>query len=142
MHVREEIMKTFRFVSMALIIVGLLGCAGGQRGKLPRVTNPTENELKQDWKNYTVYFRRNIAFVYKLKDNRKIVLDKRWAEIKTDEMMAKSKIYASTWVRKISGQNDEMYGYLVHRSADNANVKIIDANTVQLYYHYVRTTAR
>jgi hypothetical protein len=33
-----------------------------------------------------------------------------------------------------------MYGYLVHRSADRANVAIIDENTVRLYYHYIRTS--
>ena len=52
--------------------------------------------------------------------------------------MDKSKIMDSTWVKKILGQNDEMFGYLVHRYADTANVKIIDQNTVELFYHYFR----
>jgi len=120
-----------------LIMLSILGCAGGPQGKMPRIESPTASELKQDWNNYTVYYRPHIAFVYKLKDDRKIILDKRWEEVTTDSMMAESKITSSTWVKKILDQNDEMYGYLVHRSADRANVAIIDGNTVRLYYHYV-----
>ncbi|WP_297766490.1 hypothetical protein [uncultured Muriicola sp.] len=48
----------------------------------------------------------------------------------------------STWVKEIIGNNGEMLGYLVHRYEDLANVKIIDENTVQLYYHHVVTTGR
>ncbi len=128
------------YLFFALIMLSIFGCAGDPQGTMPRIESPTESELKQDWKNYTVYFRRNIAFVYKLKDDRKIILDKRWEAVTTDSMMAKSKISSSTWVKKILDQNDGMYGYLVHRSADRANVAIIDGNTVQLYYHYVRTS--
>jgi len=135
-------MKPFRFVGLALIIVSLLGCAGGQRGTLTRVASPTESELKQDWKNYEVYFRPSIALVYKTNDGKKIILDERWTRVTTEEIMAGIRINDSVWVKKIVGQNDRMFGYLVHRSADNTNVKIIDANTVQLYYHYVRTSGR
>ncbi len=135
-------MKPFRFVGLALIIVILLGCAGGQRGTLTLVKSPTESELKQDWKNYEVYFRPGIALVYKTKDGQKIILDERWIRVTTEEIMAGIRINDSVWVKKIVGQNDRMFGYLVHRSADNTNVKIIDANTVQLYYHYVRTSGR
>lgn len=123
-----------------LIFVGVLGCAGGARGGLPRVQNPTQSELRRDWHDYEVFYRSNIALIYKFRDNKKIILDDRWVEITSEDMMAKSGIWDITWVRKIIGLNDQVYGYLVHRTADTANVKIIDANTVQLYYHYVRTS--
>jgi hypothetical protein len=130
----------FAGIFLVLMMLSILACAGSPQGKMPRVESPTASELRQDWKNYTVYYRRNIAFVYKLKDDRKIILDERWEAVTTDSMMAKSKIASSTWVKKILDQTDGMYGYLVHRSADRANVAIIDGNTVQLYYHYVRTS--
>lgn len=60
----------------------------------------------------------------------------------TINMMAKSKIMSSTWVKEIIGNNDEIFGYLVQRSKGHANVKIIDENSVQLYYHHVRTSGR
>jgi len=131
--------KSFR-VYVVLIIASLLGCAGGTRGGLPLVKNPTESELKQNWNEYVVFFRKNLAFVYKLKDDKKIILDDRWVEISAGDVMAKSEIWDTALVRKIIGLNGQMYGYLVQRAADNANVKIINADTVQLYYHYVRTS--
>lgn len=136
----KKSIRYFACLIFVLLMLSLLGCAGGPRGKMPRVESPSEGELRQDWKKYSVYFRPNTALIYKLKDDRKIILDARWEEITTDSMMEKSKITSPTWVKKILGQNDEMYGYLVHRSADQANVAIIDSSTIRLYYHYVRTS--
>jgi len=136
----HKLSQYFARLFFVLIMLSIIGCAAGPKGQLPRIESPTESELKQDWKNYSVYSWRNIAFVYKLKDDRKIILDDRWEAVATDSMMAENEIRSSTWVKKILGQNNEMYGYLVHRSADRANVAIIDGNTVQLYYHYVRTS--
>ena len=124
---------------IVLVIFSLIGCAAGNRCILKRVQKPTENGLHQDWKEFTVYYRRNLAFVYKIKDDRKIILDNSWVKVSSEDMMAKSKILDSTWVKKIIGNNDEMFGYLVHRSADRTNVRIIDENTVQLNYFYVPT---
>ena len=127
-------------IFLALIILSSLGCAGGPRGKLKRVQQPTEAGLKQDWQNYTVYYRRNLAFIYKIKNDRKIILDNSWVEISSEDMMAKSKILSSTWVKGILGQNDELYGYLVHRFADYVYLGILDANTVELKYTYRQTS--
>ena len=127
---------------IVLIVFSLFGCAGETRGTLKRVQNPTENELRQDWKKYTVYYRRSLALVFKIKDDREIILDNSWIKVSSEDMMAKSEIKGSTWVKQIIGHNDEIFGYLVHLSTDLANVKIIDENTVQLYYHYVRTSGR
>jgi len=126
---------------MLVAFVSIVGCSGNY-GKLKRVQQPKETELKQDWQNYTVYYRRNLAFVYKIKNDQKIILDKRWVKISSEDMMANSKILDSTWVKEIIGNNGEMFGYLVHRYHDLANVKIIDENTVQLYYRYVSTSGR
>ena len=125
---------------IVLVILSLIGCASGTQRNLKRVQQPTETELKQDWQNYTVYYRRSLAFVYKIKNDQKMVLDNRWVKITSEDMMAKAKIWDSTWVREIIGNNGVMVGYLVHRNHDLANVKIIDEKTVQLYYNYRRTS--
>ena len=130
--------KFFRILGV-LLGASILGCAGGDRGKLPQTQSPTESELVQNWDDYTVYYRKNMAFIFKLKDDKRIVLDNQWVEIKTQEMMDDSKISSATWVKKILDQKNEMYGYLVQRDADQANVAVIDDNTVQLYYIYVAT---
>ena len=122
-----------------LTIFSLIGCAGGNRGILKGVQNPTEKELRQNWKQYTVYYRPHLALVFKIKDDRKIILGKFWVKVSSEDMIARSKILDSTWVKEIIGNNGEMFGYLVHRIEDRAHVKIIDENTVQLSYTYRRT---
>ena len=122
------------------IIMSLIACAGGNRGTLKRVQEPTEDGLRQDWKEYDVYYRLGLALIFKIKNDRKIILDKRWVKVTSEDMMTKNKILDPTWVREIGGNNGERLGYLVHRYADVANVKIIDENTVQLYYTYIRTS--
>jgi len=69
------------------------GCAGSPRGKMLIVQSPTEFELKENWGNYTVYYRPRLAFIYKLLDNREIILDNKWVPVSTGEMMAKSNFY-------------------------------------------------
>ena len=122
---------------IVLIILSLIGCASVTRGNLKRVQQPTETELEQAWEDYTVYSWPSIAIVYKINNDQKIILDRRWVEISSENMMAKSKIFESTWVKEIIGNSGEMFGYLVHRYHDLASVKIINENTVQLYYRYV-----
>ena len=122
-----------------LVIFILIGCAGGNYGTLKRVEKPTEDELRQDWKEYTVYYQRKLALVFKNKDDREITLNNSWVKILSEDMMAKSKIKGSTWVKEIIGNNDQMFGYLVHLSTDRTSVQIIDENTVQLNYFYVPT---
>ena len=127
---------------IVLVNFSLIGCAGGNRGILNTVQKPTENELSQDWKEYTVFSLRviqahNLALLYKIKDDRRIILDSRWIEVSSEDKLANSTVWQSARVNEIIGNNDEIFGYLVQRSADNASVKIIDQNTVQLYYHRI-----
>jgi hypothetical protein len=123
----------------ALTIFTLMGCAGGNRGILKVVQKPTEKELRQDWEQYTVYYRPYVAIVFKIKGYRKIILGKSWIKVSSEGMMAKSKILDSAWVKEIIGNNGEMFGYLVHRIEDMAHVNIIDESTVRVYYRYRRT---
>ena len=56
--------------------------------------------------------------------------------------MEQSQILSDRWVRKVIGQNDKLFGYMVHRSTDRASVRIIDENTIKLFYHFVPTSPR
>jgi hypothetical protein len=127
---------------LVMVNFSLIGCAGEDRGTLNIVEKPTESELQQDWKDYTVYYRRNLALVYKIKDDRKIILDSSWVNITSDEAMENSQIMDSAWVMEIIGQNSAMFGYLVQRNHDRANIKIIDQNTVQIFYHFHKDAGR
>ena len=123
-----------------LVTFSFLGCASGPRGELKRVEDPTEDELRQNWAEYTVYYRRNIALIYKIKNDSKIILDNGWIEVTSENMMNNTKIVDSAWVKEIIGENDKMFGYLVHRSSDQAYAGIVDENTVKLSYYFVRTS--
>ncbi len=118
--------------------IGVLSCVGGNRGKLTGTKSPTQSELMQNWDDYTVFYRRNRALIFKFEDDKKIVLDKQWVEITTGEMLAAGKNRNYNSVRKIIGQNDQIFGYLVHSSLDTANVRIVGADTVELFYFHYR----
>jgi len=138
-------------IVIALVLIfGITACAsgtGGTRGNLKRLKTNKEGELRKSWKDYTVYKRGRdatsfqkgfAAFVYKIKNDKKIILDDQWIEVTSDEMKAKAKILESTISAEILGHNQELYGYLVYRAADIASVRIVDEQTVQLNYRYNR----
>ena len=132
-----------KFVTCLLTVLAIfsfLGCANGPRGKLKRVQNPTEDGLRQNYNEYTVYYRRNLALIFKIKNDSKIVLDGSWIEVTSDNMMKNTRILSSTWVKEIIGENNKMFGYLVHRDEDNVYCGIVDENTVKISYYYVRTS--
>ena len=124
---------------VVLVNFSLIGCAGGNRGILNVVQKPTEDELLQDWKEYTIFHRRNQALVYKIKDDSKIILDNYWIEVRSENMLKESITAGSVWVTEIIGKNDKIFGYLVHRSSDRVYAGIVDENTVKLsYWQYNR----
>lgn len=125
---------------VVLVLFSFLGCASGPRGKMNRVENPTEAELRQNWKEYTVYYRRSLALIFQIKDDSKIELDGSWTEVTSDGMMEKTEIIDSTTVREILGTNDRKFGYLVQRYLDSAYAGIVDENTLKISYYYHKTS--
>ena len=125
-----------------LVLFGFIGCATEPRGKLNIVESPTEAELRQNWNEYTVYYRRSLALIFKNNDDSKIELDNRWVEVTSDGMMEKAGIFDSTTVREILGANDRKFGYLVQRYLDSAFVGIVDENTIRMSYYYHQTSGR
>ena len=121
---------------IVLVVFSFLGCASGPRGELKRVEHPTEASLHENWNEYTVYYRRNLALIYKIKNDSKIELNGSWIEVTSDDMMKNSRILSSAWVHEIIGKNEKMFGYLVYSEKDNIYTGIVDANTVKLSYYY------
>ena len=102
------------------LIFGIAACAsntsstGGNRKNLKRLKINKEGELRQSWKDYTVHKRGRdatsfqkgfVAFVYKLKNEKKIILDSQWVLVTSDEMKAKGKIFDNTTSAEILGHN-------------------------------------
>ena len=135
----------YLIISALALAFGITACAGGNRANLKKLNYNKENELRQNWKDYTVYIRTRdwrsprpgvTAFLYKLRDDKKIIMNSRWHKLTTEDEMAKYKIVHLTKSLEILGHNKELYGYLVQRADDLVNVRIIDEQTVKLFYHY------
>ena len=134
-------------VALALIF-GIVACAEvkQRRKNLKRIKYNKEWEMRQNWSNYEVYkiwrpdsFQRGAAaFLYKIKDDKVILLDNRWIPVTTEELKARTNIHEGVWSAEIRGYNEELYGYLIYRGADLPSVRIIDEKTVRLSYHYNR----
>jgi intein/homing endonuclease len=131
-----------------VLAFGISACASGNRKNLKRLKYNKEKELRETWKDYIVYKRYRdprswqrgvVAFVYKLKDEKTILLDKRWIEVTSEDIKAESILFSSAISAEIRGYNEELYGYLIYRNRDLASVKIIDEQTVKLSYHYQQT---
>ena len=122
------------------------GTKGSTRGNLNRLKTSKEAELRKSWQDYTVYKRGRdrsfqkgfVALVYKFKNDKKIILDNQWVEVTSDEMKTKAKISESTLTAEILGHDQKLYGYLIYRRADNVSVRIVDEQTVQINYRYIR----
>ena len=139
-----------RYLNLILIALALTfsmtACNGGNRKNLKRIKYNKEWEMRQNWNDYIVFSRNRpdsfqrgaAAFLYKLKDDKKILLDRRWVAVRTQEEKEKIKIWEAVLSAEVRGYNEELYGYLIYRSGDRPNVKIIDEQTVQLFYHYNR----
>ena len=135
-------------IALALIF-GIVACAEvkQRRKNLKRLHYNKEWELRQNWNDYEVYKRWRpagsfqpgaAAFVYKLKNDKVIILDNNWIPVTTEEVKERTKIHTGTWSAEIRGDNEELYGYLIYRRRDQPYVRIIDEETVRLFYHYTR----
>ena len=137
---RETILKrlarTFRWIYITLLIFSFFGCAEWNYKKLERAELITGTELRQNWNDYIVYYRPNAGILYKIKNDRNIELPGKWVKVASEDKVIDNTVFYLSNVRKILGQNDELYGYIVYSYKDSAFIKIIDANTVELIYNH------
>ena len=138
---------SFIIIALALTFV-IAACASGNRKNLRRLKYNKEKELRESWQDYDVYKRYRdprswqsgvVAFVYKMKDEKKILLDRRWIEVASEDIKKESILFSSTISAEIRGHNEDLYGYIIYRNRDLVSVKIIDEQTVRLTYHYQQT---
>ena len=125
---------TFRWIYFALLVFSFLGCAEWKYRGLESAELITGSALRQNWNSYTVYYRPNTALMYKVKNDTRIELSGKWVEVAHEDMVGDNTVFYFNDVRKILGQNGDLYGYIVYSYNDNAFIKIIDANTVKLIY--------
>jgi hypothetical protein len=130
----------------AIVVIAQL--TKDKRANLRRINSAQkEKELKENWNSYTVYkrlrpdhsFQRGaVALLYQIKDGGIINLDDEWIPLTSEQDMTQAKIMEAVTSAEVLGHNRRLFGYLVYRSADRPNVKILDENSIQLFYHYNR----
>ena len=124
----------FRWIYISLLVFSFLSCAEWKYRSLESAELLTSTALRQNWDSYVVYYRPNTALMYKVKNDTRIELSDKWVEVAREDMVGDSTVFYLNDVRKILGQNGELYGYIVYSYNDNAFIKIIDAKTVKLIY--------
>jgi len=125
---------TFRWIYFSLLVFSFLGCAEWKYRRLESAELLTSSALRQNWNSYIVYYRPNTALLYKVKNDTRIELSGKWVEVAHEDKVGDNTVFYLNDVRKILGQNDELYGYIVYSYNDSAFIKIIDAKTVKLIY--------
>jgi hypothetical protein len=127
---------TLRWIYLALLFFTFIGCAEWKYRRLESAELITSTQLRQNWNDYNVYYRPNVAILYKIRNDRKIKLPRKWVEVASEDMVTDNTVFYLTDVRKILGQDDGLYGYIVYSYRDSAFIKIIDANTVELIFNH------
>ena len=127
---------TIRWIYLAGLVFSLLGCSEWKYRRLESAGVITSTQLRQNWNDYIVYHRPYAGILYKIKNDGKIQVPGKWVEVAREEMVTDKTVFYLTDVRKIMGQNDELYGYIVYSYRDSAFIKIIDANTVKLIFNH------
>jgi hypothetical protein len=125
-----------RWIYLALLVFSFLGCSEWKYRRLESAGVITSTQLRQNWTDFIVYYRPNAGILYKIKNDRKIKLPGKWVEVPREDMVTDNTVFYLSGVRKILGQNDDLYGYIVYSYRDSAFIKIIDANTVELIYNH------
>jgi len=127
---------SIRWAYLAGLVFSLVGCSDWKYRKLESAEIITSTQLRQNWNDFIVYYRPNAGILYKLKNDGKIQVPGKWVEVAREEMVTDNTVFYLTGVRKILGQDDKLYGYIVYSYRDSAFIKIIDANTVELIFNH------
>ena len=111
--------------------------------------------LEQDWPQYMIYVIPERAVLFDRRDdNNTLLVSGRWIKVGEDtqawmyilrENTKTSESFFSAWIGKatgfleVIGPGEVPFGYLVHNKQDMVALKIIDPNTMRIYYSPQRT---
>ena len=111
-----------------------------------------KQELETNWSLYTIYYIPEHAVLFDPKDDDNTLLvssnrwikfeddKKAWLEIlrqntQTTERFSDKLLRSTTGFLEIIGPDEQFFGYLVHEKMDMVTLKIIDRNTMRIYYY-------
>lgn len=114
-----------------------------------------QQELETSWSRYIIYYIPEHAVLFDPKDDGNTLVvsslwikfedDKTtWVEIlrqntQTTDSIFDSLLQTTTGFLEIIGPDEQFFGYLVHEKIDLVALKVIDRNTMRIYYSPPRT---
>jgi hypothetical protein len=135
-----------------LIFAFIMGCSGYGKIKTQSKSESkiTQQELVDNWSDYNIWLK-SAAIVFDPKnDDRKILVGGGWGTVKDQETwtgIVKANTtsdgnvspmwanYSMTGVREIWGPDNQLYGFILHQQRDLVSVKLVDENTLRLWYN-------
>jgi hypothetical protein len=113
-----------------------------------------QQQLENNWSQYIIYYIPQHAVLFDpIDDNntlkvsgrwKRVADQKTWIEILRQNTQSTDNFF-SVWLGarsgflEIMGPDEQLFGYLVHEKMDLVAFKIIDRNTMQLFYSPQRT---
>jgi len=135
-----------------LIFAFIMGCLGTY-GKLKTLSESdskvTQQELINNWSDYDIWFKSAVIVFDPKNDDGKILLGGSWDTVKDQQTWTEfvkanttsqghisppSASYSTSGVREIWGPDNQLYGYIIHQQGDSVSVKLVDENTLRLWY--------
>ena len=136
------------------IVAFVMGCSGSY-GKIKTQSKNeskiTQQKLIDNWSDYIIWLRTTVVVFDPKNDDRKILVGSNWGTVKNQEawtQIVKANTtgqgnvspvwanYAMTRVREIrSPDNQQLFGYIIHQQRDLLSARLVDENTMRLFYN-------
>ena len=145
-----------RLAGIAAVILALImGCSGNYaniKNQSTADSKATQQELIENWSEYDIWFRSAVIVFDPKNDDKKILVSSHWGTVKDQEAWTRIvkantsagnvtplwASYSMSGVREIWGPDNQLYGYIIHQLPDGVSAKVVDENTMRLYYHRAR----
>ena len=117
-----------------------------------------QQELEANWPQYKIYYIPEHAVLFDPKDDgNTLLVSSRWIKFEDDKStwvdilrqntqttdgIFDTLLGTTTGFQEIIGPDEQFFGYLVHEKMDLVALKIIDRNTMRIYYSPQRTEGR
>ncbi len=114
-----------------------------------------KQELENNWPRYSIYYIPERAVLFDPKDDGNTLVvsgrwirfgddKKAWVEILRENTQTSDNIFdtllrTTTGFQEIIGPDEQFFGYLIHQKMDLVALKVIDRNTMRIYYSPQRT---
>lgn len=149
-------MNIKRLAGIAILISSfIMGCSGTYakiKNQSRSDSKVTQQELIDNWGDYDIWFKSAVIVFDPKNDEKTILVGSNWGTVKDQEtwtQIVKENTsagnvtplwanYAMTSVREIWSPDNQLYGYIMHQVQDLVSAKVIDENTMRLYYHRAR----